>query len=715
MLDSLARQSPQFSEENEDENFVQIILPRLTFFEIYQLDQDEDGIPDSEDDDIDGDDVLNVNDEFPENDEEFRDTDGDGVGDNADELPFDPTAHRDSDSDGIGDNNDSDIDGDLIPNSIEQTLGLDAFNAEDGLADDDDDGFSNAEEINSRSDPFDPDSLPDAPGIIAFYAVNTTGVEGDILEVAVHRMRGATGAVSIDYVLDLAGQVDATDMSEAVGGTLTWEAGEIGIKRIYLPLTEDSLLEGIEKGRLRLTNPVGGALLGQSVTMFTIVDRKLLPQDELAPGLIGIVQHRPHISEGEGAVEIVVDRLGGSEGRVGATLEVVAPMTGFVPQPVHLEWEDGDAEPRRVSIPVVYDPLVRGRLRYDLNLTHLEGGAQFLLGGAGSSFLVTDEDPSPAGGYIRFAFDQPWVSENSGFAEVVLTRDYGAEGNASVILEYQPFSTASENADFVAFSETVEWAPGEIGSKSVRIEILDDDIEDNNEFIFMTITPASSHTVIEPGAGTSILVIQDPEDLDDELDTDGDGEPDLFDNDDDNDGVTDFFDDFPTDPNESQDTDGDGVGDNEDLFPLDATEFQDSDQDGIGDNTDADDDNDLIADTTELLFGLNPLDPGDAEADFDSDGFSNAEEANSGSDINDLGSLPGPGVIEFAIGSTYAVEGQDIIVRVHRMFGAAGSVSVTYETLLSGDLESEDLITQPTGTLTWGPGEIGVKSFVIGT
>jgi hypothetical protein len=50
------------------------------------------------------------------------------------------------------------------------------------------------------------------------------------------------------------------------------------------------------------------------------------------------------------------------------------------------------------------------------------------------------------------------------------------------------------------------------------------------------------------------------------VDTDGDGVPNILDEDDDNDSVFDRFDAFPLNADESKDTDGDGIGDNEDDF-----------------------------------------------------------------------------------------------------------------------------------------------------
>src|SRR5690606_40425408 len=66
-------------------------------------DMDGDGIPDSLDDDRDGDGVLNPDDLFPDNPAESKDQDGDGIGDNAD----------------------SDRDGDGISNDYEIQLGTD--------------------------------------------------------------------------------------------------------------------------------------------------------------------------------------------------------------------------------------------------------------------------------------------------------------------------------------------------------------------------------------------------------------------------------------------------------------------------------------------------------------------------------------------------------------------------------------------------------------
>ena len=62
--------------------------------------------------------------------------------------------------------------------------------------------------------------------------------------------------------------------------------------------------------------------------------------------------------------------------------------------------------------------------------------------------------------------------------------------------------------------------------------------------------------------------------------------------------------------------------------------FVDTDSDGEADIFDEDDDNDGMPDLWETLHRLDPLDPSDADDDPDSDGFTNLEEYLAGTDPN---------------------------------------------------------------------------------
>jgi hypothetical protein len=124
-------------------------------------DFDLDGIGDNTDDDDDNDGIADVDDAFPFNPGEWSDTDldgigdrrdldddGDGVNDIDDLFPLDLTEAYDSDGDGFGDN------GDAFPDDPNESLDTDA----DGIGnnsdlDDDNDGFSDEQELIDGTDP----------------------------------------------------------------------------------------------------------------------------------------------------------------------------------------------------------------------------------------------------------------------------------------------------------------------------------------------------------------------------------------------------------------------------------------------------------------------------------------------------------------------------------------------------------------------------------
>ncbi|MGB1424498.1 MAG: DUF5011 domain-containing protein [Pseudomonadales bacterium] len=88
-------------------------------------DFDLDSVPDCIDDDDDGDSVVDSLDAFPLNFNESEDSDGDGVGDNSDAFPNDPLESLDTDLDRIGNNSDLDDDNDGFTDEEELVDGTD--------------------------------------------------------------------------------------------------------------------------------------------------------------------------------------------------------------------------------------------------------------------------------------------------------------------------------------------------------------------------------------------------------------------------------------------------------------------------------------------------------------------------------------------------------------------------------------------------------------
>ena len=113
-------------------------------------DHDEYGNACDEDDDNDG--LSDIAESLLGTNPTLVDTDGDDVSDKNDAFPLNHLETVDTDLDGIGDNTDEDDDNDGIPDESEVALGLDPKDEQDGSADSDGDGMSNYDEYISGTD-----------------------------------------------------------------------------------------------------------------------------------------------------------------------------------------------------------------------------------------------------------------------------------------------------------------------------------------------------------------------------------------------------------------------------------------------------------------------------------------------------------------------------------------------------------------------------------
>ena len=80
------------------------------------------------------------------------------------------------------------------------------------------------------------------------------------------------------------------------------------------------------------------------------------------------------------------------------------------------------------------------------------------------------------------------------------------------------------------------------------------------------------------------------------------------------------------------DTDGDGFFDYQDAFPTDPLEWLDTDSDGIGNNEDLDDDGDGFSDVTEITCSSNSLDATEIPLDSDDDGVLDCQDEDDDND-----------------------------------------------------------------------------------
>ena len=162
--------------------------------------------------------------------------------------------------------------------------------------------------------------------------------------------------------------------------------------------------------------------------------------------------------------------------------------------------------------------------------------------------------------------------------------------------------------------------------------IGDLDADAKPDFVFTVLSGESEGTFSTMYAlFTSELGILDQADGDEDhvvmlhntmIDSDGDGIPNLHDDDDDNDGLRDLDDAYPHLAEYRFDADGDGYANALDAFPLNSLEHSDIDFDGIGDGQDIDADGDgILNDDDEFPF------------DTDNDGLPNRQDPDDDNDM----------------------------------------------------------------------------------
>jgi hypothetical protein len=193
-------------------------------------------------------------------------------------------------------------------------------------------------------------------------------------------------------------------------------------------------------------------------------------------------------------------------------------------------------------------------------------------------------------------------------------------GQIKVYSDTTPYALITKHIDFAAFDPVYDVATYSRRTYLFDVGVTVDDVNASGAVTYVGTFPYGAF--INLGIAS---VGKDPG-----VDTDRDGVLDKDDNcpnasntnqaDFDRDGFGDACD---------ADDDNDGVPDSSDEFPLDAAESADTDDDGMGDNF-------------EVRFGLNLNDPADALIDNDSDGLSNLDEFQQGTNplVNEKTILP---------------------------------------------------------------------------
>ena len=366
------------------------------------------------------------------------------------------------------------------------------------------------------------DHLPLLAGTVGFPATLAVRELAGNAAIVVTRTGGSTGFVSVDYAMSdgqLYGWSSAPAQDginyTAANGTLTWADGDATPQVILIPL----LANGIVRPSLDLTvtfsNPTGGMVLPTdpaTLASFTVIN--ILDDD--VGGLIGLSTNQMTVDELAGQAVLSVTRSGGSTGAVSVDYSfsggTAVAGVNYVSTGGTLHWATGDVSPKQITIPLLHDGVATQDPWFGVVLSNPLGGAGLDDGNVARNWetvTITDVDGGSLD-HLVFAATTMQTHESSGPALISIVRSGTGIGPASVRLVVQA-GTAQSGIDYVVPGindiNVVQWADGELGSKSLSIPLVHDGLPGpSRDFnVYFDVAYGNAQTVAPYRAVVTIL------------------------------------------------------------------------------------------------------------------------------------------------------------------------------------------------------------------
>ncbi|WP_428312727.1 Calx-beta domain-containing protein [Hydrocarboniphaga sp.] len=328
--------------------------------------------------------------------------------------------------------------------------------------------------------------------------------DGGALRVTVTRANGSDGAVTVRYATSAGTATSNVDFT-AAGGTLSWAAGDSAPKTVDIAILQDSLYEGREAFGFALSSPSGGARLGTpSSATITLVD------DEVMRGSLQLSDSAFSVAEDGGSVSISVLRSGGSDGAVSvdyASSDASALSPGdYTAVSGTLNWADGDAEPKRIVVPIVDDSDYESTPEtFTVQLGSVSGGATQ---GTPAAATVTILDNEVRPGALQFEAAAYRAAENTGVVKLTVIR-VGGTDNAVTARYSTNQGTAVSGSDYNANSGTLSWAAGDATPRVLTIQIIDDAAFEGDETFSVALSEPTGGATLGGPASTTITIADD--------------------------------------------------------------------------------------------------------------------------------------------------------------------------------------------------------------
>jgi uncharacterized delta-60 repeat protein len=307
-------------------------------------------------------------------------------------------------------------------------------------------------------------------GVLGFSSpVYTVIGNGGTATITLTRTNGSDNSVTVFYATSNGTATNGVDYT-GVTNSITFGIGVVSNSFTVSILSKKTSIQPDKTVNLRLFTPSGGATLGLSNAILTLVN----PVYNYGHVSFSLTNYL--VNENAGSTVVTVNRLGGSTGTLGVTLltqdGTAFSGTNYTGTNVVLFWNDSDATPRTVTIPVRDDGVVTPNLVAYLMLTNAQvngfsTNTPLSLGGTNATLTIANVDSA---GSFQFSLPTYSVKKYGGYALIPVTRAGGSVGTASV-----SFTTADDTAvhgvNYTYTTNTLTFTNGQL-SKFVSVPIL---------------------------------------------------------------------------------------------------------------------------------------------------------------------------------------------------------------------------------------------------
>jgi hypothetical protein len=314
---------------------------------------------------------------------------------------------------------------------------------------------------------------------LADAAIPTVTVCDDAGTVAISVLRagGTAGSEICTITLSDGEAVAGVDYTVPASTTLSWNAGEGGVKTLLVPLLPRVQARGRLTFFAGISMTTGGADPGFGSATIAIIDHLAA-----TAGMLGCPATLT-VRELSGTAQLTVNRVGGASGPAVTVHYAISDgvANAFNDAPAvaginytavsgTLSWGANDVTPRTIPIPILADGVARPLLDATVTFSAPTGG--LLLPAVPSTILeILDDDG--ASGLLGLSAEGVTVDELAGQAVLWVTRSGGSANVVSV--DYAcTGGTAVAGVNYTGAGNTLSWPANDATSRQIAIPILHD-------------------------------------------------------------------------------------------------------------------------------------------------------------------------------------------------------------------------------------------------